>query len=131
MGQTLRRAPQLVVERYSQWRRSEKVRTRSGSSARIFGMSDPTVTRDGRRKRLFVTPITSFVCGTSYTAVSGIWVRGEPLQMRRSYHCSVPDASTSREQEITRLTWSSVYTANLRTNPPSKIRTDALPLAER
>src|SRR6202022_1084091 len=41
MGQTLRRAPQLVVERYSQWRRSEKVRTRSRSSARIFGMSDP------------------------------------------------------------------------------------------
>jgi hypothetical protein len=36
--------------------------------------------------------------------------------MRRSYHCSVPDASTSREQEITRLTWSSVYTAKLRTN---------------
>jgi len=52
--------------------------------------------------------------------------------MRRSYHCFVPDASTSREQEITRLTWFSVYTANLRTNAAtSEIRTDALPLAER
>src|ERR1700730_9085253 len=132
MGQTLRRAPQLVVERYSQWRRSEKVRTRSGSSARIFGMSDPYGDQGRAQKTPFVTPITSFVCGTSYTAVSGIWVRGEPLQMRRSYHCSVPDASTSREQEITGLTWSSVYPRICgQMPPPSKIRTDALPLAER
>ena len=29
--------------------------------------------------------------------------------MRRSYHCSVPDASTSREQEITRLTCLRLY----------------------
>src|ERR1700730_11502517 len=48
--------------------------------------------------------------------------RQRDLRSRRTtpneenYHCSVPDASTSREPEITRLTWSSVYTANLRTN---------------